>query len=621
MARKLVVEIIGDAGSFNKALDSSTGSTNRLGGRLKGLAKSAGFAAIAMTGAAVVIGGKTVSAASDLGEQVAKTGVVFGKSGKDVQKWAESLGTSFGLSQRAALEAAGTYGNMLVPMGFARTEAAGMSKKFVELAADMASFNNASPNETLDALRAGLAGQSEPLRRFGVFLTEARIKSEAAAQGFKEIKGQLDPMAKAAAISSIIMKDTADTQGDFARTSGSLANQQRILRAELENSGAAIGSALLPAVTAAVTGIAKAIPVVTELGGKVAEVLGPALTNLATGFQAAGPAILSVLEALGNVFRENIVPILQQFQEIGTQAITAVSAVIKANGPQLKQIFENLGEVITNIAKIVVPLMKFAFTEVLPVAIKVLIPILVILTEALAGISTVIRVIANVIQSVLLPAFSLVLSVGSTVANFITKTLINAFESAGTPIRTIAGILENVLGGAFRAVTAAAGGVRDAFEWFADKATPIFTKLSKILPGIIGIITAPFEHLRSVMEGILGAIYRMEQAVGRLRDLLGQFGGLVGKLPGLAAGGPVSKGNAYIVGEKGPELFVPGSAGTIVPNVHAPSAASMAGAMGGGSGITINVYGDVTGTEIVEKVRRGLYDIGRRNPGTGLALT
>ena len=58
-------------------------------------------------------------------------------------------------------------------------------------------------------------------------------------------------------------------------------------------------------------------------------------------------------------------------------------------------------------------------------------------------------------------------------------------------------------------------------------------------------------------------------------DLLTQAG-----IPGMASGGPVMGGSSYIVGEKGPELFTPGSSGTITPN----------GAMGGNN-ITINVQG------------------------------
>jgi phage-related minor tail protein len=50
-----------------------------------------------------------------------------------------------------------------------------------------------------------------------------------------------------------------------------------------------------------------------------------------------------------------------------------------------------------------------------------------------------------------------------------------------------------------------------------------------------------------------------------------------GLFPGRAAGGPVSSGAPYMVGEHGPELFVPKTAGTIVPN--------------GAGGVQVNVSG------------------------------
>ncbi len=434
---------------------------------------------------------------------------------------------------------------------------------------------------------------------------------------------RLVEMGDTAGAQKAILAELTKEFGGSARAAGqTLPGQLNILKETFNNLAGDLVSRAIPAVTTFVTFLNdKGIPVLSEAFGKIGSVVGPAITGLVDAFKAAGPAILGVLEPLGEVFRTNVVPILQQFQEIGVKAITAVSAVIKENGPQLRQIFQNLGEVITNVAKIVVPLLRFAFTEVLPVAIKILIPILVVLTEVLAKVSTAIRVVANVIQAVLLPAFSLILSVGAAVATFLTKILTRAFEIAVPPIRAISGVIENVLGGAFRAATVAAGGVRDVFEWFANKAAAIWQRLSRIIPPAVAIITAPFQHLWDVLEGILGTVFRMEQAIGRVGDLLGQFGGLLGKIPGLAAGGPVSKGQAYIVGEKGPELFVPGSAGTIVPNVHAPNAATMAGTTTMGGGVTVIINGDVTGDEIVEKVRRGLYDIGRRNPGTGLALT
>lgn len=231
-----------------------------------GLAKGARFA---------------VDAASDLTEQINKTKVVFGEGSKAVLEFSETTATSLGISQRAALEAAGTFGNMLVPMGFAREEAGKMSVRMVALAADMASFNNASPERTLEALRAGLAGETEPLRQFGVFLNEARIKQEALNLGLYNGKGQLDASAKAAATYSIILKDTKDAQGDFANTSGSLANQQRILRAEIEELAASIGVKFLPIITSGMQQLTKALadPQVKQKIEEIAEAISETLAN------------------------------------------------------------------------------------------------------------------------------------------------------------------------------------------------------------------------------------------------------------------------------------------------------------------------------------------------------
>jgi hypothetical protein len=329
---------------LERALGSASKASSKTGKAFATLAKAGALVGVALGTVAVVGIKKSIDAASDLGEQISKTNVVFGKSGKEVQKWSEGLAESFGLSQRAALEAAGTYGNMLVPMGFSRAEAAKMSKQFVELAADMASFNNASPEETLDALRAGLAGETEPLRRFGVFLNDARIKSQAAAMGFKLVKGQLDPMAKAAATAAIIMKDTADTQGDFERTSGSLANQQRILKAELENSAAAIGQALLPAAVKLMGLLSQIVPVVTDFGIKMAEAVGPVLVtaigNIAPMFERVKQAVLDLTTQVRNLWT-TMQPILgagfsAAMSTFGQSTIGATIAMIAAHAALVK---------------------------------------------------------------------------------------------------------------------------------------------------------------------------------------------------------------------------------------------------------------------------------------------
>lgn len=235
-------QAISELGRVNNVMGQSMTRSEKMGAALR---KAAIPATIALT--AIAVGSKkAIDAASNLNEVVNKSEVVFGKSGKTVVEWSKGLAASFGLSSREALEAASQFGNMLVPMGYTRKEAAKMSTQMVELAGDMASFNNASPEETLAAIQSGIAGQSEPLRKYGVFLDQTRIKNQALAMGLYSGKGALDAQAKAAATMQIILKDTADTQGDFARTSDSAANQARIQAAETENLSAALGQGLLP---------------------------------------------------------------------------------------------------------------------------------------------------------------------------------------------------------------------------------------------------------------------------------------------------------------------------------------------------------------------------------------
>jgi len=241
------------AQGFQRDMDKSAKSVEGLSTQAKDTGKALGQSVKNwVKGAAVAYGGtKLLSDATrnavNLGEEINKTAVVFrGPGAKSVLDWSKSSATALGVSREQALASAAQFGNMLIPMGFARDKAARMSKSMVQLGGDMASFNNASPEETLQAIQSGLAGETEPLRRFGVFLSDARVKQEAMNLGLYKGKGNLDAAARAQATYALILKDSKDAQGDFARTSDSLANRQRILKAQYTNITATLGTKLVP---------------------------------------------------------------------------------------------------------------------------------------------------------------------------------------------------------------------------------------------------------------------------------------------------------------------------------------------------------------------------------------
>jgi hypothetical protein len=121
-----------------------------------------------------------------------------------------------------------------------------------------------------------------------------------------------------------------------------------------------------------------------------------------------------------------------------------------------------------------------------------------------------------------------------------------------------------------------------------------FARAGNVLEkGLLGAIrrgSLGFDDLKRAALNTMGEI--AAQSVGNLFSgtasksgggLLGGLGGLVGSilgLPGRATGGNVSPGRGYLVGERGPELFVPTSAGRVESN---------AAALGGGREVRVSI--------------------------------
>src|SRR3990172_4907086 len=165
----------------SKALGDLRGFESTALGRISTFGKNLTLAlGTALVGGTVIIGKfllDAVGSASDLSETVSKTNIVFGENADQVLGWSESAAESFGLSQSAALSAAGTYGNLFRAMEIGESASADMSTNLVELAGDLASFNNMDPTEVLEKLRSGLSGETEPLKSLGININEALLKA------------------------------------------------------------------------------------------------------------------------------------------------------------------------------------------------------------------------------------------------------------------------------------------------------------------------------------------------------------------------------------------------------------------------------------------------------------
>jgi len=222
---------------------------------------------VAFAGAQIAKFGKDVIlASSNMAESVSKVNVVFGNTSDAVLAFGETAASAMGISSQQALEAAGTYGNLFQALGVGKEKSQEMSVSMVQLAADLGSFNNMSVTDSLNALRSGLSGETEPLKRFGIALNDVTLKNKAMAMGFGQIKGVMDPAIKAQVTYALVMEQTTLAQGDYARTASGAANTMKTLSAKFEDAKVALGDALMPAFKALLAVLNLLVPILTAIG-------------------------------------------------------------------------------------------------------------------------------------------------------------------------------------------------------------------------------------------------------------------------------------------------------------------------------------------------------------------
>lgn len=267
-------DLISDAGRAGAALnrmgDDAQSGANKIGpatdtasSKMNGLMGTVGKLAAAVGGAFAFaqIGAfakDAVNSFASLEDATAAASVVFGDSMGAIIAQSESAATEMGMSKSQVIDAANVFGTYGKAAGLAGDALAGFSTEMTQLGSDLSSFKGGSPEEAINAIGAAFRGEMEPIRRYGVLMTQAGIEARAMAIGIWDGTAALTPQQKTLAIQAEILAQTTDAAGDFNRTSESTANVAKTTAASFENMKAAIGEGLAPAFTAvrtAATGI------------------------------------------------------------------------------------------------------------------------------------------------------------------------------------------------------------------------------------------------------------------------------------------------------------------------------------------------------------------------------
>lgn len=222
---------------------------------------------------------------SDLAEVQNVVDVTFPNMTAQVDKFAKSAAQSFGLSETMAKQFTGTFGAMAKAFGFSESQAYEIGSSLTKLAGDVASFYNISQDEAYTKLKSVFTGETESLKDLGVVMTQTALDSYALANGFGKTTAKMSEAEKVALRYSFVQNQLAAAQGDFARTSGSWANQVRILTLQFDSLKATIGQGLINLFT-------PVIRVINAVIGKLITLANAfkSFTELITGQKSSGSA-------------------------------------------------------------------------------------------------------------------------------------------------------------------------------------------------------------------------------------------------------------------------------------------------------------------------------------------
>lgn len=305
---ELVAKLVADTKDFVKGVDKAEKEAKKSFSSIeKGLDKVGDVGKKLTTRVSlpiIALGANAVRMANDVDESLNKVNVVFGKNGREIDEWSKGAAKNLGLSRGAALDAAGSFGNMFVQLGIGTKEAARMSTGITELAADFASFHNADISQVIEAQSAAFRGEYDSLQRFLPLINAATVEQKALAMTGKESNKELTAQEKALAVNALMFEGAGKAMGDFERTSDGATNKQRILKAELANTSAELGEKLQPAFNKLLSVLVNTvIPAFEKLGGDngvvilaAAAMTGPLLVAIekvgtALTFLAAHPMV------------------------------------------------------------------------------------------------------------------------------------------------------------------------------------------------------------------------------------------------------------------------------------------------------------------------------------------
>lgn len=190
--------------------------------------------------------------------------VAMGDYAKEAKAYAEEVHAAVGIDPSEWIRNQGVFKQITGGFGVMEEKANLMSKNLTQLGYDISSFYNISIEEAMEKLQSGIAGEIEPLRRLGYAIDVATLQEVAYAHGIEQSVNTMNQAQKSQLRYLAIMEQSGNVMGDMARTVQTPANALRILNQQITQLTRALGNLLIPFLQQIIPYVQAFVEVITD---------------------------------------------------------------------------------------------------------------------------------------------------------------------------------------------------------------------------------------------------------------------------------------------------------------------------------------------------------------------
>lgn len=530
---------------------------SRAGGAFAGAFKSLVGPALALVsiGAITSFVKGSISAAGDLEQSMGAIETVFKGSSAQMLQWSTNAASSVGLTKNEFNELGTLIGSQLKNGGTAMDELAPKTQNLITAGADMASMFGGTTKEAVEAISSALKGERDPIERYGVSLKQASIDAKAAEMGFTKVGGSLSDEASQAATLALIMQQTADAHGNFAKEADTMQGQQQRLAAGWGNIKASVGGLFLPIMTTAMsflnTNVVPAVQgFIDKLGGgglagafaPVIQAIAPFISTLGTAFAPLIPKVLElatsfsplrliftalqpVLPALAGAITQlagtlsgvlgvaltYAVPLVTQLTSTLSGIFMAVMPAVVAIVTILGNTFTQLTPVIMGVLNAVMPLVFSLLNSLVPVIMDLVTTVMPMVVSIFGSVTQAIIPLINVIVSALVPVIQALLPVVTVVFTAVANIIKAVMQVVQGVIQVVTGIIS--------------GNWSLVWSGIQNILSGVWNTIKAVVTGAINIVKSVIQAGLNVISGVWSSIWGAISS--RVSGIMSSIGGAV----------------------------------------------------------------------------------------------